>query len=111
MILLIGFLFACGTYLVLRRSFVRMLIGLLFFGQAANLAVLVVPGLGGGISPIVRAEQTVPPTGFADPLPQALILTAIVIGFGMIAFTAVLMKQAYRELRTDDLDALKNTDR
>lgn len=111
LILLIGFLFTCGFYLVLRRNFIRMLIGLMFFGQAANLAILVVPGVGAGVSPIVKAGATVPPAGFADPLPQALILTAIVIGFGMIAFTTVLMKKASHDLKTDDLDRLTETDK
>ena len=87
-----------------------MLIGVMFFGQAANLAILVVPGLGPGISPIVKAGAELPSTGFSDPLPQALILTAIVIGFGMIAFTTVLTKQASHDLKTDDLDRLTKTD-
>lgn len=109
-ILLTGFLFTCGFYLVLRRSFTRMLVGILFISQAANLALLVMPGLGSGISPIVQAGAASPPPGHPDPLPQALILTAIVIGFGVIAFAIVLIKNAYRELRTDDLDRLQETD-
>lgn len=109
-ILLTGFLFTCGFYLILRRNMTRMLIGVLFLGQAANLAILVMPGLGPGISPIVREGELVPPAGHPDPLPQALILTAIVIGFGVIAFAIVLTKKAFRDLRTDDLDRLKETD-
>ena len=109
-ILLIGFLFTCGFYLILRRNFTRMLIGVLFLSQAANLAILTLPGLGTGISPIVRDGDASPPPGHPDPLPQALILTAIVIGFGVIAFAVVLMMKAYRDLGTDDLDRLKETD-
>ena len=111
LILLIGFLFSCGFYMILRRSFIRMLVGILFFGQAANLALLILPGIGSGVSPIVKAGATVPPEGFADPLPQALILTAIVIGFGVIAFATVLLKKAHQDLGTDDLDSLVHTDR
>lgn len=111
LIILIGFLFSCGFYLVLRRSFLRMLVGVLFFGQAANLALLVLPGIGDGVSPIVKAGATIPPEGYADPLPQALILTAIVIGFGVIAFATVLLKKAHHDLQTDDLDQLTHTDR
>lgn len=109
-ILLTGFLFTCGFYLILRRNITRMLIGLLFLSQAANLVILTLPGLGTGISPIVREGATSPPPGHPDPLPQALILTAIVIGFGVIAFTIVLARKAYHDLKTDDLDRLKETD-
>jgi multicomponent Na+:H+ antiporter subunit C len=110
LIFLTGFLFTCGFYLILRRNITRMLIGLLFLSQAANLVILTLPGLGTGISPIVRDGATSPPPGHPDPLPQALILTAIVIGFGVIAFTIVLARKAYRDLKTDDLDRLKETD-
>jgi len=109
-ILLTGFLFTCGFYLMLRRNFTRMLIGILFLSQAANLVILVLPGLGPGFSPIVPDGATRPPDGHPDPLPQALILTAIVIGFGVIAFAIVLLKKAYHGLKTDDLDRLKKTD-
>lgn len=109
-ILLTGFLFTCGFYLILRRSFTRLLVGILFISQAANLALLVLPGLGPGISPIVQEGATSLPPGHPDPLPQALILTAIVIGFGVIAFAIMLIKNAYRELHTDDLDHLRSTD-
>lgn len=88
----------------------RLLVGVLFISQAANLAILTLPGLGPGISPIVRQGATSPPVGHPDPIPQALILTAIVIGFGVIAFAIVLLKNAYRDLGTDDLDRLKDTD-
>lgn len=110
LILLTGFLFTCGFYLVLRRNVIRMLIGVMFFGQAANLAILILPGVGKGITPIVKSGAASPPPGFSDPLPQALILTAIVIGFGIIAFTTVLMKKAAQDLGSDDLDQLTKTD-
>jgi multicomponent Na+:H+ antiporter subunit C len=109
-IFLTGFLFTCGFYLMLRRNITRLLVGVLFLSQAANLIILVLPGLGSGVSPIIQEGQMVPPPGYPDPLPQALILTAIVIGFGVIAFALVLLKNAYRDLGTDDLDSLKNTD-
>ncbi len=110
LILLIGFLFTCGFYLILRRSFVRLLVGTMFFGQAANLALLILPGVGRGIPPIVPEGATLPPPGYADPIPQALILTAIVIGFAVTAFAAVLLRRAYQTLKTDDLDDLSRTD-
>lgn len=110
LILLTGFLFTCGFHMILQRDFSRIVIGILFLGQAANLAILTLPGLGGGVTPIVRPGATAPPAGHPDPLPQALILTAIVIGFGMIAFTVVLFMKAHRDLGTDDADALNQTD-
>jgi multicomponent Na+:H+ antiporter subunit C len=109
-ILLTGFLFTCGLYLILRRNITRMLIGLVFLSQAANLVILTLPGLGTGISPIVREGASSPPPGHPDPLPLELILSAIVIGFGVIAFTIVLVKKTYHDLQTDDLDRLKKTD-
>jgi multicomponent Na+:H+ antiporter subunit C len=110
-IVLTGFLFSCGVYLLLRRNSTRVLIGILFISQAANLVLLVAPGLGGGISPIIPARATELPSGHPDPLPQALILTAIVIGFGVVAFAIVLLKNAYQALQTDDLDSFEETDR
>lgn len=104
-ILLIGFLFACGIYLILRRNMTRLLMGVLFLGQAANLALLVMPGLGSGVSAIVKGSGTTLSPGHPDPLPQALILTAIVIGFGMIAFTLTLVLQARRQ-GIDHLDQM-----
>lgn len=109
-ILLTGFLFSCGVYLLLRRSLTRMLIGLLFLGQAGNLALFSVGGLGAGTSPIVAEGQTGLLPGYPDPLPQALILTAIVIGFGVIAFAMVLVKKAYSRIHIDDVDRLTNTE-
>ena len=109
-IILTGVLFTCGFYLILRKNFTRMLIGILFLSQAANLVILVVPGLGTGLSPIVREGATAPPPSAPDPLPQALILTAIVIGFGVIAFAIVLLTRGYHSLKTDNLDSLTETD-
>ncbi|MBC2595259.1 NADH-quinone oxidoreductase subunit K [Ruficoccus amylovorans] len=109
-ILLTGFLFGCGIYLMLRRSLARMLIGILFLGQAGNLAIFVAPGLGPGFSAIIPEGESYLPAGYPDPLPQALILTAIVIGFGVIAFAIVLLKQAHLRLQVDDLDRMTHTD-
>ena len=108
--ILVGCLTAAGIYLMLRRTFMRLLLGFLLLGQAANLLILTAGGLGPGISPIIRSGATTPPPGHPDPLPQALILTAIVIGFAMVAFAVVLLKLARRELGSADFDSLENTD-
>ncbi len=107
---IVGVLYAAGTYLILRRSLVKVIFGLILLGHAANLMIFTVGRLTKGAPAFVPegAEALVEP--FADPLPQALILTAIVIGFGVQAFTIVLFKRTYQELGTEDLDRMKSTD-
>ncbi len=106
----VGILYAAGLYMVMRRSVVKLVLGLALLGHAANLLIFTVGRLSRADAPIVPlgAERLVPP--HADPVPQALILTAIVIGFGVQAFALVLVKRAHRETGTDDLDALRSTD-
>lgn len=106
----IGVLYAAGLYLVMRRSMVKLVLGLALLGHAANLLIFTVGRLSRAAAPIVPAgaERLVPP--YADPVPQALVLTAIVIGFGVQAFALVLVKRAHRETGTDDLDSLRSTD-
>jgi multicomponent Na+:H+ antiporter subunit C len=106
----IGVLYAAGLYLVMRRSVVKLVLGLALLGHAANLLLFTVGRLSRAGAPIIPegADRLVPP--HADPVPQALVLTAIVIGFGVQAFALVLVKRAYRETGTDDLDALRSTD-
>ena len=106
----IGVLYAAGLYLVMRRSVVKLVLGLALLGHAANLLIFTVGRLSRAAAPIVPAgaERLVPP--HADPVPQALVLTAIVIGFGVQAFALVLVKRAHRETGTDDLDGLRSTD-
>ena len=106
----IGGLYAAGIYLVLRRSIVKLIIGLAILGQAANLLIFTASGLVRARPPIVAEGASVPADGSADPLPQALILTAIVISFGVLSFTAVLVKRVYQTVGTDDLDDMKATD-
>jgi multicomponent Na+:H+ antiporter subunit C len=108
--LVIGGLYAAGLYLMMRRSMVKLIIGLALLGHAANLLIFTVGRLTRGQPPIVSPGETAPVGPFADPLPQALILTAIVIGFGVQAFAIVLLKRAYQTVGTDDLDDMKSTD-
>lgn len=106
----IGGLYAAGIYLILRRSIVKLILGLSLLGQAANLLIFTAAGLTRAEPPIVPEGATAPVTPSADPIPQALILTAIVISFGVLAFTAVLVKRVYQTVGTDDLDDMKATD-
>jgi multicomponent Na+:H+ antiporter subunit C len=109
--LMIGVLYGSGLYLLLRRSIVKMLVGLILLGNGANLLIFLGGGLLSGRPPLIPEGQTSVPEPSADPLPQALILTAIVISFGVLVFTVALVYRTYRALRTDDLDDLTTTDR
>jgi multicomponent Na+:H+ antiporter subunit C len=108
--IVIGLLYAAGLYLVMRRSMVKLILGLALLAHAANLLIFTVGGLTRGGTPIVpRGEDALVPP-FPDPVPEALVLTAIVIGFAVQAFALVLVKRAHRETGTDDMDALRSTD-
>ena len=107
----IGALYAAGLYMMLRRSYVKVVIGLALLSYAASLLIFTVNGVTRGAPPLVPEGATFPPEPFADPLPQALILTAIVISFGVQAFTLVLFKRTYQAVETDDLDAIRSTER
>ncbi|MEX0702702.1 MAG: NADH-quinone oxidoreductase subunit K [Planctomycetales bacterium] len=152
--ILVGALYAGGVYLVLRRSVVKLLIGLAILSHAANLLIFTAGGLTPRAKPPLVAEEHPPdaagpapaikppsgaaidpadpvephpepagvarpadeaspraPPATADPLPQALILTAIVISFAVLAFSLALMQRAYQAVGTDDLDRLNTTDR
>lgn len=108
---LVGLLVGAGVYLMLQGSLARFLLGLALLSNAANLVVFLGPGLVRGGSPIVPLGQRVLEPPYADPLPQAMVLTAIVIGLGVLAFAVVLAYQVHRLLGTDDLDELRGTDR
>lgn len=106
----IGGLFAAGIYMMLRRSLVKLLIGLGLLSHAANLLIFTAAGLTRGEPPVIHADESILQAPYADPLPQALILTAIVISFGVMAFALALAYRAYKSVGTDDLDKMKGTD-
>lgn len=106
----VGVLYAAGFYMILRRSLVKLILGLALLSHAANLLLFTVGGLSRGRVPLVTDDPEDAFEALADPLPQALILTAIVIGFGLQAFTIVLFKKMYVSTGTDDLDRLSTTD-
>ena len=108
--LVIGVLYAAGLYLVMRRSMVKLIFGLALLAHAANLLIFTVGGLVRGGTPLVPEGQTVAVPPYPDPVPEALVLTAIVIGFGVQAFALVLVKRAYQVTGVDDQDALRATD-
>ena len=107
----VGGLYAAGLYMIMRRSIVKLILGLGLLGHAANLLIFTVGRLTRGSPPVIEGDAEVLLQPFADPLPQALILTAIVIGFGVQAFATVLVKRAYQTVGTDDFDQMRSTDR
>jgi len=107
----VGVLYAAGLYMILRRSIVKLIIGLGLLGHAANLLIFTVGRVTRANPPVIGHEAEALIAPFADPLPQALILTAIVIGFGVQAFAIVLVKRAYQTVGTDDFDEMRSTDR
>jgi len=106
----VGLIFATAVYMMLRRSIVKMVIGLILLSNAANLLIFTTAGMTRGAPPLIPDGAEAALAGSADPLPQALILTAIVIAFGVLAFAVVLIRRAYEIVGTDDLDQMKDTD-
>ncbi len=104
---LVGLFIAIGTYLLLSRSVIRMLIGLTIFGNGVLLLIFTAGRLTQEVAPIVPEGLDVPEGAIANPLPQALILTAIVIGFSMFAFLLVLAFRAYQSLDADNTDTMR----
>jgi multicomponent Na+:H+ antiporter subunit C len=104
---LTGWLVALSVYLMLSRSFVRYLFGLVILSNAANLILFASGRMTRGEPAIVPPGLPTPAGPVASALPQALILTAIVIGFGLVAFAFVLAFRAREELGTIDTDAMR----
>ena len=98
-IVLVGVLFAIGTYLIMERSLTRIALGVGVLGNGLNL-LIVAAGSAPGDAPIIgRAGE---PT---DPMPQALVLTAIVIGFGLVSF---ILARAWRSWTITDDDEVED---
>ncbi|MEM6886129.1 MAG: NADH-quinone oxidoreductase subunit K [Verrucomicrobiota bacterium] len=100
--ILIGLLFSVATFLILQKSFVRILFGFIILSNAANLFVLSMSGSPDGKDgPVVLSDQPM-----VDPLPQALVLTAIVIGFGVTAYLVILLYRIFLDHKTTNIDEL-----
>ncbi|OIJ16658.1 Na(+)/H(+) antiporter subunit C [Anaerobacillus alkalilacustris] len=105
MIFVIGVIFTVSTYLILSKSLLRVVIGVIMLGHGAHLLFLTLAGLKQGAPPLLGEEAV----AYADPLPQAVVLTAIVIGFGVTAFLLVIAYRTYKVHKTDDLDQLRGS--
>lgn len=104
-----GVMVAVAAYLLMSRNVLRIVLGLLVLGNAANLSIFLAGRLDSRIPPLVPAGETML-VGGANPLPQALILTAIVISFALVAFTVVLFESAHRRLGTLDAEAMREAE-
>lgn len=100
---LIGFLFALAVWLLLHREWLRVLFGVMILGHAANLVILAASGDPRGKNPPITGQKIGP---LADPLPQALLLTAIVIGFAVFAYVLTLLYRLMVEYEREDIDQL-----
>ena len=105
--IVIGTLYAGGLYMMMRRTLVQLIIGLGLLSHGANLLIFTSAGLRKGGPPIIPEGEKMLSSLPADPLPQALILTAIVISFAVTAFALVLFLRTYEAVGADDVDELK----
>ena len=105
--LMAGAFFTVAVYLILSRHIIRVLIGVAVLGNAVNLLIFTAGRITREVPPIIAADATTLGSDTANPLPQALILTAIVISFSFFAFLLVLAYRAYQDIGTDDTDRMR----
>lgn len=103
MSILVGILFAIGVYLILTKTLLRIILGTSILGHGVNLLIITMGGLKKGGPPLLGIKNLT----YADSLPQALLLTAIVINFATTALFLVLSYRAYKVLGTDDTEQLR----
>jgi multicomponent Na+:H+ antiporter subunit C len=99
---LVGLFFSAAVYLMLSKFSIRIMLGIAILGNAVNLLLFTAGRLTREVPPIIAGNLDVLPAGTANPLPQALILTAIVISFSFLAFLLVLTYRAYQDIGTDN---------
>ena len=100
----VGIMAGAGIYLILRPRTFQVIIGLSLLAYAVNLFIFAMGRLRHGAPPVINPLLGSDPTLYTDPLPQALVLTAIVIGFAMTAFVVVLALRGLAELGNDHVD-------
>lgn len=103
MALAIGVLFAVGLYQILSKSLLRIILGTSLLTHGVHLLLLTMSRLKTGAAPLLGEKAA----AYADPLPQALILTSIIISFGVTSFFFVLAYKVYQRLGTDDMEELR----
>ena len=105
--LMSGCLTACAVWLMLSGNLLRFLFGLLLMSNGINLAIFAAGRLTEAVPPLLGKGGAVPGAVMANALPQALLLTAIVIGFGLFAFALALTVRAYRSFGYVELDRMR----
>jgi multicomponent Na+:H+ antiporter subunit C len=105
--ILVGLFFASAVYLMLSKITIRIMLGIAILGNGVNLLLFTAGRVTRTMPPIIPDGLDVLPAGAANPLPQALILTAIVISFSFLAFLLVLTYRAYQDLGTVDTDDIR----
>lgn len=108
--ILVGVLYTAGVYMLLRRSMLKFIIGIIFLSNATNLLVFLSAGIVQGEPAFLKASGT-DTSIMADPLPQALVLTAVVIGLGIVVYLLAVKYRLFNETGSDDLDQLKPTEK
>ncbi|MHA3775480.1 sodium:proton antiporter [Verrucomicrobiota bacterium sgz303538] len=101
--ILIGVMFSVATYLLLRKNFVQILFGFVILSNGANLFILAMSGDPEGKQSPVLIKDAGP---VVDPMPQALVLTAIVIGFALTVYLIMLLYRIFLDTRTTDAESL-----
>jgi multicomponent Na+:H+ antiporter subunit C len=104
---LVGLFFSAAVYLMLSKFSIRIMLGIAILGNAVNLSLFTAGRITREVPPIIPAGLDALPAGAANPLPQALILTAIVISFSFLALLLVLTYRAYQDLGTDDTGEMR----
>lgn len=104
--LLVGVLCTAGVFLILRGNLFRLVLGMVVLSNAINLLIMSASRSASRAPPLVPPDAAGPTHAVADPLPQALVLTAIVIGFALVAFTLLLVRRAFDEFETTDARTL-----
>lgn len=105
MSIVIGIIFTVSVYLLLSRSIIRVILGTLLLSHGVHLLLITMSELQRGAPPLLNLNAE----AFTDPLPQALVLTAIVISFGVTSFLLVMAYRTYKEHKTDDLEELRGS--
>ena len=105
--LIVGVLVAASVYLMLARNFMRFLFGMILLSNAVNLTIFASGRMTKGAPALVPYGEDGPLGVVGNALPQALVLTAIVIGFGLLAFTLALAFEGYRRMNSVDTDEMR----
>lgn len=108
--IVIGALYAGAVFMMTRRSIVKLIVGLVLLSHAANLLIFTMSGVRHGKAPLIEEGARLTLANAADPLPQALILTAIVISFGVLAFALALLRRTFGIASAEDLDQIRTTE-